>query len=107
MSTSEEIIKKLIEYERKKKELLDWPSHRLLETIINDVIQIVKEVAEWNKHAQSQTFTDYMVALNTSYEQERIKINGEMVRPITHRLESNDSCHKFVKLLYITERCES
>ena len=46
MSTSEEIIKKLIEYERKKKELLDWPSHRLLETIINDVIQIVKEVAE-------------------------------------------------------------
>lgn len=45
MSASEETVKKLIEYERKKKELLDWPYHRLLESIIDDVIEIVKEVA--------------------------------------------------------------
>lgn len=28
---------------------------------------------------QAQTFADYMVALNISYEQERARINGEVV----------------------------
>lgn len=28
---------------------------------------------------QPQTFADYMVALNISYEQERARINGEVV----------------------------
>lgn len=46
MSNSKEIIKKLIEYEKNKKESLDWPYHRLLENIIDDVIEIVKEVTE-------------------------------------------------------------
>lgn len=46
MSNSKEIIKKLIEYENKKEESLDWPYHSLLENIIDDVIEIVKEVAE-------------------------------------------------------------
>lgn len=27
---------------------------------------------------QPQTFADYMVALNTTYEQERVRINGEV-----------------------------
>ena len=28
---------------------------------------------------QPQTFADYLVALNTTYEQERARINGEVV----------------------------
>ncbi|WP_373804543.1 hypothetical protein [Jeotgalibaca porci] len=46
MSDSKKIIEKLIEYENKKEESLDWPYHRLLESIIDDVIEIVKEVAK-------------------------------------------------------------
>lgn len=46
MSNSKEIIEKLIEYQNKKEESLDWPYHRLLENIIDDVIEIVKEVSE-------------------------------------------------------------
>lgn len=46
MSNSKEIIEKLNEYEAQRKETLDWPYHRLLENIIDDVIEIVKEVVE-------------------------------------------------------------
>ena len=46
MSANEKIIEKLIEYQSQKEEALDWPYHRLLENIIDDVIKIVKEVAE-------------------------------------------------------------
>ena len=46
VSNSKEIIEKLNEYEAQRKETLDWPYHRLLENIIDDVIEIVKEVAE-------------------------------------------------------------
>ena len=46
MNISEEIIDKLIKYQNKKEKTLDWPYHRLLEIIIDDVIEIVEEVAE-------------------------------------------------------------
>lgn len=46
MNMSEEIIDKLIEYQDKKEKSLDWPYHALLKDIIDDVVEIVKEVAE-------------------------------------------------------------
>jgi len=46
MSNSKEIIEKLIEYQNKKEESLDWHYHNLLESIIDDVIEIVKGVTE-------------------------------------------------------------
>lgn len=46
MSISREIIDKLIEYQDEKVESLDWPYDILLEGIIDDVIEIVKEVAK-------------------------------------------------------------
>lgn len=46
MNDNEKIIKKLIEYEAQKKETLDWPYHNLLSGIIDDIIQIVKEVTK-------------------------------------------------------------
>ena len=42
----EEIIEKLIEYQRKTEKALDWPYRYVLDCIINDVIDIVYEVAE-------------------------------------------------------------
>ena len=46
MSVNEKIIEKILEYQAQKKEALDWPYHNLLRGIVNDIIQIVKEVAE-------------------------------------------------------------
>lgn len=42
----EELIDKLIKYKNKREKTLDWPYHRLLEIIVDDVIEIVKEVEE-------------------------------------------------------------
>ena len=42
--------------------------------------RVQKLVEEYDyQRLQPQTFADYMVALNISYEQERARINGEVV----------------------------
>ena len=42
--------------------------------------RVQKLVEEYDyQRLQAQTFADYMVALNISYEQERARINGEVV----------------------------
>ena len=51
-------------------------------TDLNDAFhkRVVNLVQEYDyKKLQAQTFADYMVALCISYEQERARINGEVV----------------------------
>ena len=40
-------------------------------------VQMLVEEYDYQR-LQAQTFADYMVALNISYEQERARINGEV-----------------------------
>lgn len=43
-------------------------------------LRVKKLTEEYDhKRLQAQTFADYIIALNIAYEQERARINGEMV----------------------------